>query len=361
MSPSFAPHEILKEDNYFVWEFNARIALARKELLQHIERPRDVDKASEEWRVADLKVLALIVKMISPLYQSMVRGARTTADAWNTLREFFVKRSLHNRVLLRQQLHEFKMNAGDNLKEYFVRFDDLCLKLAAVGDEIREVEKLSFCWEAFRATKELLHREFENIRKPEHVEDAFKSEVRGTHGRWRRNPKFGPQGRRGDGVQGPRTDKTNGDRVRGYECYQWGHKRNVCPKRQRRGDQVKADQYVFAVSGGSADPGMWIMDSGASSHMSNSIDDFEMIREIDHKLDVIVANGENLKVQGVGSVRLALPGRTSMVITDVMLVLQLDRKLLSVPALIARGVEVGFEKNGASDRTWCLCWQVICA
>jgi hypothetical protein len=37
MSPStFGPNDVLKDDNYFLWEFNARMTLARKDLLDHV-------------------------------------------------------------------------------------------------------------------------------------------------------------------------------------------------------------------------------------------------------------------------------------------------------------------------------------
>ena len=37
MSPNaLAPNDILTDDNYFMWEFNARMTLARKDLLEHV-------------------------------------------------------------------------------------------------------------------------------------------------------------------------------------------------------------------------------------------------------------------------------------------------------------------------------------
>ncbi|DAZ93342.1 TPA: hypothetical protein N0F65_010808, partial [Lagenidium giganteum] len=147
--------------------------------------------------------------------------------------------------------------------------------------------------------------------------------------------------------QGARGDQQIGHghyaTVRCYLCNQPGHKRNVCPKRKQSRSQDNDDQFVFSVCGAANDPTTWKLDSGVSSHMTHDRRNFEDFRTIDQGLDVVVANGERLKVHGVGSVCLALPSGKTMVITEVMFVPQLDRMLLSVPALLAEDVEVGFE------------------
>ncbi|KAE9040709.1 hypothetical protein PR003_g4256 [Phytophthora rubi] len=139
------PNEILTDDNYFMWEFNARMALARKGLSVHIAAMKPEDTArreTEEWKAADMKALAVVAKMLSPTYQSMIRDAASAHEAWETLRMFFVKQTLHSRVQLRKQLYEFALGAGEDLMTLIVRFHDLCARLAAVGETMPEDEKL---------------------------------------------------------------------------------------------------------------------------------------------------------------------------------------------------------------------------
>ncbi|DBA04043.1 TPA: hypothetical protein N0F65_009390 [Lagenidium giganteum] len=99
MSPNMlAPNDLLNDDNYFLW-----------------------------------KALAVLVKMLSPTYQMMVRNARSAKEAWDILQPFFVTKNLHNRVQLRKQLHCFEMAVGEDLMQHLLRFDELCMRLAAVG------------------------------------------------------------------------------------------------------------------------------------------------------------------------------------------------------------------------------------
>lgn len=194
MSPSNA-NEILDDTNYFLWEFNARMALARKELLHHITiKPGDAARQeAEDWRVAGMKDLVVAEKMLSPTYQSMIRDARSAFETCETLHQFFAKQSMHNRVQIRKQLHEFSMGAGENIMEHIVRFYELCARLGAVGEHMGEDEKVFVLLGSLPneydamvriiearevatllEAKEMLRREYESFPKREKQEGAFK-------------------------------------------------------------------------------------------------------------------------------------------------------------------------------------------
>ncbi|OWZ20104.1 polyprotein [Phytophthora megakarya] len=129
MSPNpIGPNDVLRNDNYFLWEFNAHMTLARNALLNHVVLKADetAHQDTAEWEIADLKALVVLEKLLGPTYQSMVREATSAIQAWETLRGFFVKQNVHYRVQLRMQLHEFAMAAGDDLMQHLMQFDELC-------------------------------------------------------------------------------------------------------------------------------------------------------------------------------------------------------------------------------------------
>ena len=81
MSPTTDINCILRDDNYFVWEFDARMRLAKKGLLEHI----DATKVAEEensaiWKVEDMKAFAIVLMTISSSLQSLVRTAQSPAQ-----------------------------------------------------------------------------------------------------------------------------------------------------------------------------------------------------------------------------------------------------------------------------------------
>ena len=201
MSPNLVTSgDILTDENYFLWEFTTRMTLARKGVLEHVLKKPETMEQSSTWKVNDLKALAIIVKLLSPTYQTMVRRAQSAYDAWDTLRSFFVQQNLHNKVHLRKKLSKVQLEEGGNLMNHLMQFDELCLKLVAVGETIGDNEKLVILLGSLpqeydmlipiieatsgvtlMGAKEMLRREYETLQKRDEKEMAFKTIGRKGH------------------------------------------------------------------------------------------------------------------------------------------------------------------------------------
>lgn len=57
------PEDILGNDNYYHWEFNMRMTLARKGLLGHIECTKKEAEVTEEWRRRRMPLLRKAFKL----------------------------------------------------------------------------------------------------------------------------------------------------------------------------------------------------------------------------------------------------------------------------------------------------------
>ncbi|GMF18895.1 unnamed protein product [Phytophthora fragariaefolia] len=99
-------------------------------------------RSTAAWEAAGLKAQVELMKLLGHTYQSMVRESSSAIQAWETLPGFFVKQNLHNRVQLRKHLQAFEMSTGDDLLQHLMQFDEMCLRLSAVGDEVAEDERL---------------------------------------------------------------------------------------------------------------------------------------------------------------------------------------------------------------------------
>ncbi|KAE9350619.1 hypothetical protein PF008_g6345 [Phytophthora fragariae] len=366
------PNEILTDTNYFMWEFNARMVLARKGLQDHVAAMKlenAVRRGTEEWKAADMKALAVVAKMLSPTYQSMVREAASALEAWEILRAFFVKQSLHNRVQLRKQLHEFTLSSGGDLMGHIVRFDDICSRLAAVGETMSEDEKVVILlgslpqeYDAMvriieaseRVTlldaKEMLRREYEVMKKREVKEEAFRASTRGVGDRSGRRSGSGRGGdggrRRNGGAESRRQAGSVSGEFHGkcFLCKKFGHKKAAYPQRKSASD----DEFVFsATSGVSIGKAVCLLDSGASSHMTGERLDFTEYRALATSIEIAVANGQRLHAVGVGTVKFTITGGASITLIEVLHVPRLDRKLMSISALTAKNVVVQFQADHA--------------
>ena len=86
-------------------------------LLEHLDAmkaPDEGESSASTWKFNDMKAFAIVTMMISTNLQPVVRLAKSTAEAWDILKNIFLRQSMHNRVQLRRQLHEFKLSKGES-------------------------------------------------------------------------------------------------------------------------------------------------------------------------------------------------------------------------------------------------------
>ncbi|POM59841.1 polyprotein [Phytophthora palmivora] len=130
---------ILESDNYFHWEFAMRMALARKGLLVHVQ----VEKDSAE-------------------HHTKIHPASSAIQAWNTLRDFYNRTTMYNRVTITRRLHEFNMEDGTTISlpaEYQL--------IASIVENSRDVTLIE--------VKENLLKEYERQEKKKTTERALKA------------------------------------------------------------------------------------------------------------------------------------------------------------------------------------------
>jgi hypothetical protein len=91
----------------------------------------------------------------------------------------------------------------------------------------------------------------------------------------------------------------------------------------------------------------WILDSGATSHMSPNRQAFLNFKRLDERF-ITVANGQRIQSPGKGDIRVHFQGRNSAVtITDVLYAPGFKVNLLSVAQLARKGMRTEFHQDGA--------------
>ncbi|OWZ03488.1 polyprotein [Phytophthora megakarya] len=324
MSPKAqGQNDILRDDNYFLWEFGARMALARKDLLSHIELKAQDDalRDTPEWKAADMKALGVLVKLLGPNYQTMIRDATSAGQAWGILREFFVKQNLHNRVQLRKELHDFEMPVGGNLMNHLMAFDDICLRLTAVGDALAEDERIIILLGS-------LPQEYDGMVKI--IEAHGKVSLLET--------KEMSQDKRALSTSNEADAQMSVDVAAVVVAEVATEGKGVDCRQQV--DHGGEDEFLFSAA--ETYTASWLLDSGASSHMTGDRTDFTVFEELASTLTITVANGERLPAQGKGTVKFVLEGGRTVCMTDVLYIPGINRKLISVSALASKGVQLSF-------------------
>ncbi|KAJ0397408.1 hypothetical protein P43SY_008553 [Pythium insidiosum] len=237
----------------------------------------------------------------------MVRNATMATAAWLTLERYFVKRNLHNRINLRKKLHELRMAQGEDISEQMLE------AMEAIGDLMEEDEKLVVLRGIVSAdydgivkiienkpdvdlleAKEMLCMEYERIEEREASETALRVGCPGQGKFSRRRPGQG-QGK-------------------GKGSFQ-----------KKQSDGGKFHEHVFSwtcapISG-------WLVDSGATSHMTFDEGDYP---RFGNGTLVEMADGNQLAVVGSGAVRFKARNGSRVTLTHVLHVPGLDKRLISV-------------------------------
>ncbi|KAI9909085.1 hypothetical protein PsorP6_014813 [Peronosclerospora sorghi] len=131
-----------------------------------------------------------------------------------------------------------------------------------------------------------------------------------------------------------------------FLCNKIGHKRQDC--RNGQGKKTRSDKLEFTVSDQSSEG--WLLESGASSHVRPSKNEFAELEMLKNPINITIANGSEVLAMGVGTVRVMLKNENPIKIEEVLFVPDLDRRLLSIPALSRKGLQVLFTKTHCEIR-----------
>ncbi|KAE9224632.1 hypothetical protein PF002_g14635 [Phytophthora fragariae] len=321
MSPNYAETVKLVEDNYFHWEFNKRMKLSRKGLLAHIIKPEfDAlsDSSTVQWKTNDLKALGVIAGDVSLTYQVYIRGATTAVDSWRMLEEQFNRNTLKNRLIFKEIVLQME-TIGEPLDET----RQLVLLLGSLTDEYRMISTvlentpnmtLAYAIQALSG----VDASDESSSTQQKAFVAKKSyDKRGFNGKC-------------------------------FNCKKTGHKATECRKTkadEERGQVAReTSDYAFTATSAMGKT-EWLVDSGASSHMTSVRDKFVSMKEVKTPVRITIADGKKIDAVAMGTVGLKLMDGTSVTLSDVLYIPEVEGSLISVAKLAEKDVVAQFSKD----------------
>nr|CCA17572.1 putative polyprotein [Albugo laibachii Nc14] len=131
-----------------------------------------------------------------------------------------------------------------------------------------------------------------------------------------------------------------------FHCGKRRHKKDECFQLSKENERSNRNDHAFmAITAQNKND--WLLDSGASCHMSYDKAEFTSMRDLERPVKISIANGTTVEAMRTGSIAVSLSNGKNVTIHDVLYVPYLDRRLLSIPAFVSRGLTVSFGNN------WC--------
>ncbi|OWY92187.1 polyprotein, partial [Phytophthora megakarya] len=254
-----------------------------------VDEVKHENEETEAWLVSDAKALGIITQGVEPQYQTKIRSATRVMQAWNTLRVYY------NRVTMTGRLHEFKMENGSTMSKHLDAFD---LPVEYALENAQDV-----------TLKQNIQKKYEPLEKKETTERAF---------------------------------KVNAGQLKGHRAY--GHLRRDCP------EQNGASGNYEEISMSEGQPVEWLIDSGATAHMTPHRADLFEYETLDTGIEVTIADGKKLRVVGRGTVRLTGLDSVRIMMEELLYIPGLDRWLLAIA--LGKKADKAYLLDCQQEETW---------
>ncbi len=401
----------LTSANWASWKYQIQLYLRANGLWRIVQgeenRPAVDDEEDEEaaaaavaWDGKEDRARAVLGLTVDDSLLYLITNKETSAETYTALRDHFEKTNATNVYFLLSQLYKLELQENASVDKHLKIFTELCNKLLAVELQLPEPVKIAALLESLPSSYQVLRTtlQMKGELQLEGVIQAIASEdqqrrgkkkasggrssaadsalqasgFRGRgRGRGRGSNNYFSRGGGQEGAQGGRGGGQGQFQGQCFKCGKWGHTSRNCRSAGREQAATADEQLIVAsdekyknednpdereredaLSMAKNVDAQWIVDSGASSHMTSSrgaITDFCYFSE---PRRVRLGDGRALPALGSGRVVLQLSTTTGgwpqVTLSDVLLIPDLCCSLVSVRAVLDKGKAVQFEGNNCS-------------
>ncbi|KAL1189499.1 Retrovirus-related Pol polyprotein from transposon TNT 1-94 [Cardamine amara subsp. amara] len=381
---SLARIEVEKFDgrgDYTLWKEKLMAHMDILGLTEALKESQILDSGPKEKEDQEKEVLmeekrrktrSTIVLSVSDQVLWKIKKEKTAASMLSALDKLYMSKALPNRINLKQKLYGFKMqdnlSVEGNIDEFLHLIADLENTNVVVSDEDQAILLLMSLPRQFDLLKDTLkygsgrttlaldevisaiyskELEFGSNKK------SIKGQAEGLHvNEARGRPEQREKGNKNRSRSKPKNKKGC------WICGEEGHFKNNCPNKNKSSfkpkDHGSSSKGEAAMVQGNMSNAMglfvsealhsmdvsleneWIMDTGCSYHMTHKKEWFEELSE-DVGGSVRMGNKTTSKVQGIGSVKIRNGDGSTVRLTHVRYIPDMDRNLLSMGTLEEQG------------------------
>eukprot|EP00253_Pinus_taeda_P014515 PITA_14515 len=328
--------------NYIAWKDRMEAVLEDNGLKDFVDReiPKPTSTNAQElaeWKKCVARVRRIILEGVRDHIVSSLHGKDTPLSMWKTLKDLYKNSSDQRKLVLKDKLWRIKMDNGDTISTYMNNLTTYRDELGSVGlttndDDMEEIRRSTCDGSSSKDNEENLALA-DKARKGKEKDSHSKSNS--SHG-------------------GKKVEKS---KVRCFNCHEMGHyATNFSLKKSKKGSlegsegealtsQFEMDFTLIACMVSSMMGYGWLLDNGASFHMTGDKILFSTLEEKDLKIRIELGDDERYSVSGVGTVSFQREHGAIITLTEVKYVPGLKKNLVSITMLEEKGYGVVFSKG----------------
>ena len=359
----------LDTDNYAVWSVKMKAYLVIKDLWNTISGKGDVKPGADE------KALAQLALHVKDFHLATLSKAESAKDAWETLEAVYQAKSTARRLQLKRELNNLRKEPSEALTKYVSRATDLRDQLIAAGHTIEDSEvvmsvlaglpkEFDTVVAVLEITDDKLELDVVLAKLLQAEQRLAREEKADNRALFTNTPSRQRYGMGSVGTTGKMG--TSGRDKECWHCGKRGHLKADCRQRKRdeqrghsnsRGGRDgpgpgnrRSDHQSVAAMGASAInwDRDWVLDSGASNHITGNLDLLIDAREPDRNISVTFANGTVSEAKYVGDAVLEVSDTSVILLKDVLYVPSAAANLYSIATATERGANFEFGESGCT-------------
>lgn len=347
--------ETLGKENFDTWKIQMQAILIKNDLWDYVNgecvKPSDAVTAAK-WMKYDAKARSDLILAINPSELKQIKDCSTSNEVWKKLHFIYQSKGPARKATLLKQLLLNKMNIGDDVRSFLNNFFDAVDKLKDLDIDINNdllsiilLYSLPDEYDNFRCAIESRDElpKAENLKiKIIEESDSRKSKASNDI-----NALAAKSNTINKSQSFSKKYKFNG---KCNKCNLYGHKGKDCRvSNKNKNESSHSYNAILSVLNESDDQdNKWCLDSGCTSHMSNSRSSFKNFKITNEKVNLADASSTN--VIGRGNLDIFVNNGQKdnhITIENALHVPNLKNNLMSVSKITDKNFKVVFDKKCA--------------